>query len=91
VALLTLLYTVACSIGLAHSKGWEALGWLFYGFYGNWLGASAGFLLGLIGCFRHRHFRASALRAMGYSAIVAAIPIAVFFTAYFISVYVIQS
>ena len=74
---ITAIYTVVCVLGMFHAKGWDAIGWVIVGVYGNWIGAGVAFLLGIIGCFRKQRLRARAVMAMAASVAVAGAPFAV--------------
>jgi hypothetical protein len=74
---LTAVYSVVCGIGVAQAHGWDALGWLVIGFFGNWIGAGLGLVCGLIGCLQRRRRRARAAHSLWMNAVVAAAPVSI--------------
>ena len=85
IAALTAAYTIACTIGLFRATGWDQLGWLVVGFYGNWIGAGFAALFGIIGCFRGQRLRIRAVKAICAAAVVAGAPLAAILVSVWVS------
>ena len=72
---LTVLFSVACVVGMTQAKGWDVLGWFIVGMIGNWVGAGGGLLLGLIGVVQSRRGRRWSIHGMWIDGTIAAIPL----------------
>jgi|SRR4051794_31343275 hypothetical protein len=75
----TLLFSAACGFLMMandqNGRNWRAMGFLYGGIIGNWLGCGAGALLGLVGVLQPRHGRGLAVRGMVYNGLLAVVTV----------------